>query len=1031
MPETGSPSGLGTGCHRHQEPGWRMEEQRALVAARAGDMATLERLLVAGSLGPGVRDTLGAGLVHHAARGGHLDCVCFLVRRAKLPGNQRAQNGATPAHDAAAAGHLEELRWLLRNGGCGLQDRDASGISPLHLAARFGHPALVEWLLQEGHAATLETLEGALPLHQAAVSGDLTCLKLLAAAHPRGVNRQTRSGASPLYLACQEGHLHLAQFLVKDCGADMHLRALDGSSALHAAAARGHCPLVVWLVTFTDISLMARDNEGATALHFAARGGHTPILDRLLLMGAPGTRDSWGGTPLHDAAENGHLECCQTLLSHGVDPSLRDTDGYTAADLAEYHGHQDCAQFLRAMARPLPTLMTPQPPPFLPPPLSAVKLSLQHGGGDPGHGSPTRSPSPAPEAPTPLHFSAASTLSPTWPGQPSLREPLACPPGPSGTPATPKGPEMALGDAPNGLAVLRLDGLPSGDLDGLVPTRDEQGRPIPEWKRQVMVRQLQARLGAEDGAAEAQGSSGGSAGPTEPAPWQYAQVHQAILGPFGELLTEDDLLYLEKQIADLQLRHRCQEYESQLSRLAAELQALLPEPLVSITVNSHFLPQAPGLEDEGGPMPAAKPKDPGEARTAEPGGQPLPFWCSHIGRLVRSLSLLLKGMNGPVQAEEPEAALAPQDARREALASPARSEAQREIQGWGVSVQTLRGNFESVPDAIPPCAPSPGLYEPGAWPMQCPGGCQLAPPKPRGRPARGEHRPQATEEAPSEAGALPGPDLASLRKERIVMLFLSHWKRSACTPALRTAAYRTPEAQRAHPRGPEPAGSLHPPSLPPSPSPRLGHLWHQRSAVAHLLGSWKAILAHVPTRQLRLSRRPQGPLSPEQFLPHVDGAPMPYSSLSLDLFMLGYFQLLECELPPEERKMRHLLCFEVFEHLGAHGWEAVRAFHKAVMDEVAAGHRAWSDSLEDIKARFFGCSQGPAWDPEPCRESGVTPLGPLPSPAVPSSVPKPVAQWPGPGSQQGSFNSEDICSYMDRSFAFWKEKEAEMFHLGE
>jgi hypothetical protein len=48
-----------------------------------------------------------------------------------------------------------------------------------------------------------------------------------------------------------------------------------------------------------------------------------------------------------------------------------------------------------------------------------------------------------------------------------------------------------------------LDGLPSGDLDGLVPTRDERGRPIPEWKRQVMVRKLQARLGA-DGTLEAQ-----------------------------------------------------------------------------------------------------------------------------------------------------------------------------------------------------------------------------------------------------------------------------------------------------------------------------------------------------------------------------------------------------------------------------------------------------------------------------------------------------------------------------------------------
>ena len=77
---------------------------------------------------------------------------------------------------------------------------------------------------------------------------------------------------------------------------------------------------------------------------------------------------------------------------------------------------------------------------------------------------------------------------------------------------------------------------------------------------------------------------GGHADPMEQAAWRYSQTHQAILGPFGELLTEDDLVYLEKQIADLQLRRRCQEYENELGRLAAELQALLPAPLVSKNV---------------------------------------------------------------------------------------------------------------------------------------------------------------------------------------------------------------------------------------------------------------------------------------------------------------------------------------------------------------------------------------------------------------------------------------------------------------
>ncbi len=36
------------------------------------------------------------------------------------------------------------------------------------------------------------------------------------------------------------------------------------------------------------------------------------------------------------------------------------------------------------------------------------------------------------------------------------------------------------------------------DIDSLVPTHDEAGRPIAEWKRQVMVRQLQIRLQDEE-----------------------------------------------------------------------------------------------------------------------------------------------------------------------------------------------------------------------------------------------------------------------------------------------------------------------------------------------------------------------------------------------------------------------------------------------------------------------------------------------------------------------------------------------------
>lgn len=35
-------------------------------------------------------------------------------------------------------------------------------------------------------------------------------------------------------------------------------------------------------------------------------------------------------------------------------------------------------------------------------------------------------------------------------------------------------------------------------METLIPTHDEQGRPIPEWKRQVMVRKLQLKMQEEE-----------------------------------------------------------------------------------------------------------------------------------------------------------------------------------------------------------------------------------------------------------------------------------------------------------------------------------------------------------------------------------------------------------------------------------------------------------------------------------------------------------------------------------------------------
>ncbi|XP_059711962.1 espin-like protein [Haemorhous mexicanus] len=466
------------------------------------------------------------------------------------------------------------------------------------------------------------------------------------------------------------------------------------------------------------------------------------------------------------------------------------------------------------------------------------------------------------------------------------------------------------------------------DAESLVPTHDERGRLIPEWKRQVMVRRLRARLADEDPAGGQVRGARGAGGARDAGSWSFSPSHQAVLGPFGELLTEADLHQLEMAVESLRLRRRGEVYQGELRRLVRELRALLPAPLLSISVRSP--PPAPGL--------------------------PLPLWCGRLAGAVNSLAALLgnaEGLQGPRAAVTAPVATCALPAAGGHPREPGGSLAQREIRQCGVCVRSLRGAFEP------------------AW------GAAGSAPAGGGEAEAASDSGISCEEAFSDGGSprqgkRPGPEWGSLRKERIVMLFLSHWRRSAYAP-LRPAAE--------DPR--ETAGSG---------ARAAARLARQRAAIQKLLSGWRDAA----------SRRPPPPppartlLSPEQFVSAAGGGPAEYESLSLELFMLGYFRILEQDLSAEERRGRHLLCFEVFEQLGRHGWRAVRAFHRAVIDEIAAGRRGWSDGFDDIKARYFGTLHSPA-------------------------------QRPGQPAEEG----DEICRYIDRSFAFWKEKEAEIFSLEE
>ncbi len=505
-----------------------------------------------------------------------------------------------------------------------------------------------------------------------------------------------------------------------------------------------------------------------------------------------------------------------------------------------------------------------------------------------------------------------------------------------------------------------------------------------------------------------------ASGHYQPQEWHYSHIHNAILGPFGELMTEDDLNRIEKQIENLQVMHKVSEVERELEALERELHQLLP---VSAALNQgHF---------------SVNPKQVhGQA-------EDLPAWCNKISTLLKSMAILLATLGGkeidildlicPGYSHE--------EARNVSIGHSeqvgsvgtgfigrsqsfsTREDVEKEIKQCGVSVKNLKANYEiqnqsqSADDvanrvykrkrSLPVVSES--SYHPETIcedEAPCSSVEVLQPDTKEDLPSVeksllppveepviiASHAPQTyihsevmapinIEQFNQVLSADPilnndqltrslevQTDLSYVqecietRKERIVFLFLEHWRKYTISES-----YRTKYAGR---RGnhldtgwedysqfsAEVGGGMQ------SEDDKLLLFMKSKQVVGNLIGHWRTIMSQVPTRQIRRLSRAQMIYWPEHFLPHINGSPVSYESLTLDLFMLGYFQLLEMNMSRSERKFRHLLCYEMFDRLGSHKWEVIRQFHKEIMVEIEKGKRDWADGFEDIKLKYFGDS---------------------------------------------------------------------------
>ncbi|CAL4120138.1 unnamed protein product, partial [Meganyctiphanes norvegica] len=189
-----------------------------------------------------------------------------------------------------------------------------------------------------------------------------------------------------LGLAAMHGHHNLINILLK-AGIDIDDPGGSNRRPLHSAVERNDVEFATKLIQAgADIDATTIETEALTPLHLAVNNGHlecitllikekanidateakynyTPLhravaLNQLtaveMLLDAGCNRDArihLGGAALQVAALHNRREAAELLIKRGFDPELKDYDGHTPLESAEFRGHESLAHWFAKLRK--------------------------------------------------------------------------------------------------------------------------------------------------------------------------------------------------------------------------------------------------------------------------------------------------------------------------------------------------------------------------------------------------------------------------------------------------------------------------------------------------------------------------------------------------------------------------------------------------------------------------------------------------------------------------------------------------------
>ena len=312
-----------------------------------------------------LRDKKQNNLVHLAAKKGHTRLLHWLIDQyGSMALTQRGSHGFLAMHHAAYGGHLECVQLLLTFSNNGLFDDDEWGNNPIHWAARSGNPKVLQRMVDQyyPHILALSGGNGLRPLQIAIHMEHMDCIEYILETCPDIIKLTDEAGQNAIHHAAGTGKTEILNVLISRAEPeDLLAQDEKGNTALHLAAGRGHKAVVEVLLNSSDQILGIKNNFSSNAAHLAAAFGHLQILKQITRrdMNTILEAEHRGKTPLHAALQSGHVECAKWLLFNAsIRRNLTRIDPYSTL----FSNDAQCQSLLARARKELAEPRRPQAP---------------------------------------------------------------------------------------------------------------------------------------------------------------------------------------------------------------------------------------------------------------------------------------------------------------------------------------------------------------------------------------------------------------------------------------------------------------------------------------------------------------------------------------------------------------------------------------------------------------------------------------------------------------------------------------------